>query len=116
MSDLLIGALSALLATNMPTALSNLVHARTGIAVPVTDPNDPVEQAYRRVLEMDDDAENEVDRWIKENQDLIPKGKGLERPQLQLKINARFERRSKVWMKCTTVSTSCTRWAKRAWL
>lgn len=75
----------------MPTALSNLVHARTGIAVPVTDPNDPVEQAYRRVLEMDDDAENEVDRWIKENQDLIPKGKGLERPQLQLKINARFE-------------------------
>ncbi len=76
MSDLLIGALSALLATNPPAAFSNLIHARTGIAVPVTDPNDPVEKEYRRVMEMDDDAESEVDRWIKENHEWVAKGAG----------------------------------------
>jgi tetratricopeptide (TPR) repeat protein len=90
MSDLLIGALSALLATNTPVALSNLVHARTGIAVPVTDPNDPVEMEYRRIMEMDDDAENEVDRWIKENHDLIAKGAAVDNSKLQARIRERW--------------------------
>ncbi|MEY2408986.1 MAG: hypothetical protein QOF48_1656 [Verrucomicrobiota bacterium] len=91
MSDLLIGALSALLATNPPVALSNFVHARTGVTIPVADPNDPVEKEYRLVMELDDAAEAEVDRWMKENQDLAKKGQGLDRPQLQAKIAARFE-------------------------
>jgi len=89
-SDLLIGALSALLATNTPVALSNLVHTRTGIAVPVTDPNDPVEKEYRRIMQLDDDAEDEVDRWIKENHDLIPKGAGLDDAAMNVRIRERF--------------------------
>jgi tetratricopeptide (TPR) repeat protein len=42
-------------------------------------------------MEMDDDAENEVDRWIKENHDLAAKGLGLDGPELRVKIKARFE-------------------------
>src|SRR5262245_34633099 len=59
-SDLLIGALGALLATNPPTALSNLVHTRTGIPIPIVDANDPVEKEYIRLMEMDDEAQDEV--------------------------------------------------------
>ena len=63
MSDLLTGFLSALLATNQPAALSNLVQQKTGLRVEVTDPNDPVEQAYQKLLLEDDDAQAEVERW-----------------------------------------------------
>lgn len=91
MSDLLIGALGALLATNPPVALSNLVHARTGIPVPVVDANNPVEKEYRRVLEMDDEAEVEVNRWLQENQALRGAGAGLDPVQMRAKTRARFE-------------------------
>ncbi len=67
MSDLAIGLLSALLATNQPAAVSNLVAQRTGISVNVPDPNDPVEKKYQTLLEADDDAQAEVDKWIQEN-------------------------------------------------
>ena len=97
MSDLLIGALGALLATNPPVALSNLVHARTGIPVPVVDANDPVEKEYRRVLEMDDEAEKEVDRWLQENQAMRAAGGGLDPVQMRAKTRARFERVKKAY-------------------
>ena len=74
MSDLLIGLLSAALATNQAAALSNLVQSKTGIAVTVPDKNDPVEREYQKLLEMDDDAQEEVDKWIKEEQAGAQKG------------------------------------------
>lgn len=97
MSDLLISALSALLATNQPAALSNLVQARTGIVVPVTDPNDPVEKEYHRVLEIEDSAEQEVNRWIAENDAFTAKGGGVALPHLQGKIRARYEPAKKAY-------------------
>ena len=48
MSDLTIGLLGALLATNQPLAVSNLVQQQTGVSVAIVNPNDPAEQ--RRVL------------------------------------------------------------------
>jgi len=90
-SDLLIGALSALLATNPPTALSNLVHARTGIPIPIVDPNDPVEKEYVRLLEMDDEAQAEADRWLQENQTLRAAGAGFDPASMRAKTLARFE-------------------------
>ena len=42
MSDVLVGALSLLLATNKATALTNLVAERTGWVEPVAATNDPV--------------------------------------------------------------------------
>lgn len=97
MSDLLIGALSALLATNQPAALSNLIQAKTGIVVPVTDPSDPVEKEYRRVLEIEDAAEQEVNRWLAENAEFTAKGGGLPQAQLQGKIRARYEPAKKAY-------------------
>ncbi len=91
MSDLLIGALGALLATNPPAALSNLVHARTGIPIPVTNANDPVVKEYLRLLEMDDEAQAEVDQWIRENQSLKSAGAGLDPARMRAKILARFD-------------------------
>ena len=91
MSDLLIGALGALLATNPPTALSNLVHARTGIPIPIVDANDPVEKQYIRLLEMDDEAHDEVERWSRENQAQTAVGGGLDRTRMRARILARFD-------------------------
>ena len=90
-SDLLIGALGALLATNPPTALSNLVHARTGIPIPVVNANDPVEKEYIRLLEMDDEAQAEVERWFQENQSLTAAGAGLDAVRMRAKARARYD-------------------------
>ena len=60
MSNLLAGLLGALLATNQPAAVSNLISQRLGAPVEAVDPNDPVEKEYRRLLAEDDAAQAEV--------------------------------------------------------
>ena len=50
MSDLTIGLLSALLATNQPQAVSNLVQEQTGVAVTVPDTNDPEEAGLQQLM------------------------------------------------------------------
>jgi hypothetical protein len=47
MNDLTIGLLGALLATNQPLAVSNLIQQSTGVSVAVVEPNDPAEQELR---------------------------------------------------------------------
>jgi len=66
-SDLTIGLLSALLATNQPQAVSNLVQQQTGVAVPLVDVNDPVEKQLRDLMIADDAALAEVNDWISTN-------------------------------------------------
>ncbi len=66
MSDLLAGLLAALAATNTPLAVSNLVKEKTGVSLPVTNPNDPATREYRRILEDDDAAVAEINRWREE--------------------------------------------------
>jgi hypothetical protein len=61
-SDLLIDVLSALLATNQPATVCNLVYKKTGMAVPVINQNDPVERAYKKLMLDDDVAQEEVDQ------------------------------------------------------
>ena len=90
MSDLLVGALSALLATNQPAALSNLVKTVTGVSVHVPDKSDPVEAEYQKLLEEDDLAQAEVDEWIKENNAFAAKGAGVDAPTLNARIEKRF--------------------------
>jgi len=89
-NDLLIGLLGALLATNQPAVVSNLVLKTTGVFVSVPDPNDPVEKEYRKLLDDDDAAQAEVDRWIQENQRFAEKGGGLSHDELRQRIEARF--------------------------
>jgi tetratricopeptide (TPR) repeat protein len=90
-SDILIGLLGALMATNQPAALSNLVVQRTGVAITVADPNDPVEKEFRKLMEDDDAAQAEVDQWIQDNEVFGAKGAGLSQSEMRQRIKARLE-------------------------
>ena len=90
MSNLLIGLLSALVATNQPAAVSNLVEQTTGLKVSIPDPNDPVEREYRKLMEDDDAALDEVDKWIQENRSFAAKGAGVPAAELNARIRDRF--------------------------
>ena len=91
MNDLLIGLLSALVATNPPAAVSNLVQKKTGLSVAIADPNDPVERAYRKLMTDDDAAQAEVDGWIKERNRFSDTQTDVERASLNLRIRHRFQ-------------------------
>jgi len=90
-SDLTIGLLSALLATNQPQAVSNLVQQNTGISIPIANPNDPAEQQLQKLMIADDAASDEVDQWIQTNNALVAKGAGVSQDELNKKIRARFD-------------------------
>ncbi len=91
MSDLLIGLLGVLLATNQPAAVSNLVLQKTGISLSVPDKNDPVEKEFQKLLADDDAAQAEVDQWIKDNEKFKEKGAGIGTATLTPRIKQRFE-------------------------
>jgi tetratricopeptide (TPR) repeat protein len=91
MASLLSGLLGVLVATNQPSAISNLVHEKTGVRMEIADPNDPVEREYLRLLEMDDAAQAEVDRWLTDNEKLAGAGAGIDRGTMQGKIRQRFD-------------------------
>jgi tetratricopeptide (TPR) repeat protein len=90
-SNLLVGLLGALVATNQPAAVSNLVLQTTGISVTVPDPNDPIEKEYHKLLADDDAAQAEVDEWIQENERFAAKGAGAEAADLNRRIRERFQ-------------------------
>jgi tetratricopeptide (TPR) repeat protein len=89
-SDVLIGVLSALLATNQPAAVSNLVTQTTGLTLAIPDPNDPIEKEYHKLTADDDAALSEVDGWIRENNAFAEKGGGMSDAQLNSRIRERF--------------------------
>jgi Tfp pilus assembly protein PilF len=78
------------MATNQPLAVSNLVLQTTGISVKVANTNDPVELALDQILEQDDAAQAEVDRWIQENEAFAAKGAGVDREALRRRIQGRL--------------------------
>ncbi len=85
------GLLGALVATNQPAAVSNLVVQTTGISISIPDPNDPVEQEYHKLTAADDAAQAEVDGWIRENDAFAEKGGGVKPNVLNARIRARLE-------------------------
>ena len=89
MSDLAISLLSALLATNQPQAVSNLVQEHTGLSVPMADTQDPVEQELRNLMIADDAALEEVKAWVSTNQ--IPRSDTNGLAQLRAKIRTRYD-------------------------
>jgi len=50
-----------------------------------------VEQEFRKLMEADDDAQGEVDKWIQDNQQFTAKGAGIPAEQLNRRIRERFE-------------------------
>ena len=91
MSDLTIGLLGALLATNQPLAVSNLVQQQTGVSVAITNPNDPAEKELEQLMEDDDAALAEVDRWIQTNNALAATGAGETKEALNQRIHTRLD-------------------------
>lgn len=91
MSDLLIGALGVLLATNQPAALSNLVVEKTGIPLALAQPDDPVSQELRRIMEADDAAQDEVQRWLDEAEQAADPLTAPSKLGLQARITRRFD-------------------------
>src|SRR5271170_3144516 len=79
------------MATNQPAALSNLVEQSTGLKVSIPDASDPVEREYRKLMEDDDAALDEVDKWIQENKAFADKGAGVPAAGLNARIKARFD-------------------------
>src|SRR6185503_7066550 len=57
-----------MMATNPPAAVSNLIQQKTGLAVPVAEPKDPISRELKKLMAEDDVAQEEVDRWIQEAQ------------------------------------------------
>ena len=91
MRRLLIGLLGTLVAASPLTAATNLVVGTTSPpSVTVPDPNDPVEKEYKKLLEDDDDAQGEVDQWIRDNDAAAAKGAGVPSADLRRRIRDRF--------------------------
>lgn len=88
---MLVGLLTLLAATNTPAAVSNVVQEATGMAVSIPDPNDPVEREYRRLLEMDDLAQAEVDDLIVRHARAKGAGDDISGITLRARIKDRLE-------------------------
>ena len=74
------------MATNQPEVVSKLLQQTTGISVKVPANNDPVEKELDQILEQDDDAQAEVDKWIRDNEAFAAKGAALPREEMRRKI------------------------------
>lgn len=91
MNDFWLGLLSAAFATNQVVAVSNHVARATGIHLPLEAADSPVEQAFQRLLEEDQDALDQVDRWILEERRLADQGAGIGGAALNAKIEERLK-------------------------
>lgn len=91
MNDFWLGLLSAAFATNQVVAVSNHVAQATGIHLPLVDPDSPAEVEFNRLMEADQDALDEVDRWILEERRLADQGAGMAPTALRARIAGRFE-------------------------
>src|ERR1700691_4984713 len=89
-TNLIIGLVGALMATNPAAATSNLITQTTGLVVNLPNPDDPVEQAYQKLLDDDDAALAEVDRMIKDNNAAGAQGLGVSTDALNGRIEARL--------------------------
>lgn len=90
MNELTIGLLGALLATNQPLAVSNVIQQETGVSVPVAA--DPVYRELRQIMMADDAAMDEVQKWIEDfsSQPLTNQTRTASE-ELNNKIIARFD-------------------------
>ena len=84
------------MATNQPTAPSNLVTNNTGISSSAvgtnsTGTNNPLAIELQKIEDADDAAAAEVDGWIRENNDFAAKGAGIPNADLNRRIRDKFD-------------------------
>lgn len=68
-----------------------------GAALSTPNPSDPVEKEYQKLLEEDDVAQEEVDKWIRDEQAFAKAGAGISKAALAAKIDQRFGRVRKAY-------------------
>jgi tetratricopeptide (TPR) repeat protein len=90
-SSLLVGLIGALVATNQPAALSNLVLQTTGLTVTAPRPNNPADKELDKLMADDDAALAEIDNWITENQRFRAQGAGIPDNELNARIRKRLD-------------------------
>lgn len=90
MNDLLIGLVGAVLATNQPAAVSNLVQQHVGISINVATNSDPSEIQLQKIMADDDTARGEIDKWIRDNEAFKKQGAGESDADLNRRIMARL--------------------------
>ena len=90
MNELLIGLVGALVATNQPLAVSNLIQQNTGVSISIPNPNDPAEKELHQLMVEDDAAMDEVDKWIRDNDAFAAQGAGESKAELNARIMARL--------------------------
>jgi len=81
---------SAVLVTNAPPTVSNLVAEKTGLSAPVINTNDPVENEYYNILLADDAAEKDIIKWTDDAQ-VIAKGGEEAKLTLRSRIKKRLD-------------------------
>jgi len=86
----LIGLLGSVLATNQPAPSSTLPKRIDTLPLSTAGTNDPVEKQLDAILDQDDDAQAEVDKWIQENMAFGTKGAGVPQEELRRRIQNRF--------------------------
>lgn len=91
MTNLAIAAISAILATNQPAAVSNFVQTTTGIELSRSATNDPVEAELQKLMKADDDARAEIEKWIADNEKFTAQGAGVPQTEMRRRIIARFD-------------------------
>ena len=90
MNNLLVGLLGAVLATNQPQSVSNLIEQKTGVSVAIPDPNDPAQKQLEQLMAEDDKAMAEVNKWVQENAAFAEQGGGESKAELHARIMARL--------------------------
>lgn len=89
--SLMIGLLCAVVVSQSFGETNQIAVKTTTISENASDSRDAVEKEYQDLLERDDAAQEEADRWIKDNQAFQAKGAGIGNALLTLKIEQRFE-------------------------
>jgi len=102
-SNLLIGVLGAIVATNQPAALSNLVTETTGISISavstnLTVTNNPLQLELQKIEDADDAAAAEVDGWIRDNNEFAAKGAGIPKSELNRRIRDKLDISRKAYL------------------
>jgi tetratricopeptide (TPR) repeat protein len=91
----LLGAALGVAVTNStPAPSSGPIDPASGFSVSAPVPVDPAEAAYRRLLALDDEAQEDMDRWIREADEL---GDRVDAAALQQRIDQRIAGVEKVY-------------------
>jgi tetratricopeptide (TPR) repeat protein len=82
--------LGALTVCALPGADTQAVQRKSTVSTPSADPNDPLERAYQKLLDEDDAAQAEADKWVKDAEAFRAKGAPFSNEALSARIEQRL--------------------------